>query len=264
MITTATPEQFEQIDKLREFAIDRQTYQYTDEEIAETVIDMYSQMDYKKPEIVIVDSVSQLKKHGTVYFSFWWQTWAYWYKGGEILGVKFDQDKLSLLYNWSTRCPAVVPFDVKCFVSRNPIEIHWQDRVLHNEEGMAVRFKDNTGLWFITGVKVDEQIVMQPHTQTMKQIKEEENEEVRRIRIERYGWESYLEQNNAFVIDERENEVEQNHEALFSCDNMKILVCSCPSTARVYALEVPEEINTCEHGQNWLRNTKKGFCLGAT
>lgn len=135
------------------------------------------------------------------------------------------------------------------------------DKKLHNEHGMAAKWRDGWGLWMIGGVSVDEQIVMTPESQTLDQIKNEENEEVKRIRIERYagqdkpgeGWERYLSEIGAKVVNERENVVENTREALMECDGMKVLVCHCTSTARVYGLEVPAETENCRDAQIWLR-----------
>lgn len=117
-----------------------------------------------------------------------------------------------------------------------------------------MQFADGWTLWNINGVNVDEQIVMQPETQTVQQIKSEENEEVKRIRIERFGWEKYLTAVNARVLDHRRNDIEQTDESLMRADDMNVLVCACPSTARVYALEVDPQVETCEQAQNWLWN----------
>jgi hypothetical protein len=124
---------------------------------------------------------------------------------------------------------------------------------LHCEDGPSVRWRDGWSLWHIHGVAVDEQIVLRPHTQTIEQIRGEQNEEVRRIRIERYGWDRYLREVGAVVVDTRRNDIEATREALMRTpDGETVLVCACPSTARVYALEVPSEIQTCEAAQAWL------------
>lgn len=140
-----------------------------------------------------------------------------------------------------------------CILSQPPQEIHFDDQFrLHNENGPALMWADGTKTWWINGLVVDEQIVMNPHTQTIDQIRQEENEEIRRIRIERYGWEAYLTNINAKVLDQRENEIEQTVEVLMEGDNMRVLVVHCPSTGRIYGLEVLGEIKTCAEAQAWL------------
>jgi dissimilatory sulfite reductase (desulfoviridin) alpha/beta subunit len=92
---------------------------------------------------------------------------------------------------------------------------------------MSCRFADNWGIGQLTGVEVDEQIVMSPETQTVKQIRKEENEEVKRIRIDRYGWNKYFEEINAKTIDERDNDIEGTKEFLLRSDedDMTALLC---------------------------------------
>jgi len=57
---------------------------------------------------------------------------------------------------------------------------------------MSCCFADGWGFWNIHGVPVDEQIVMRPETQTIEQIQNEPNAEVKKIRIQRYGEKKYL------------------------------------------------------------------------
>ena len=96
---------------------------------------------------------------------------------------------------------------------------------------------------------------MRPETQTIKEIRNEDNEEVKRIRIERYSWQKYLNEINATLIDERRNDIEGTREYLFKADDdMRALLCACPSTHKEFVLEVPPETETCEDAQAWLSN----------
>lgn len=155
------------------------------------------------------------------------------------------------------------PFDTVNVFSERPLAIHKEQNRLHNEDGPAIEFRDGWKHWVIGGVTVDEQIVMRPETQTLAQIKGEDNAEVKRIRIERYGWDKYLKAVNAVLVEHSRNEVEQTDEALMDADGMRVLICACPSTARVYAMEVPTTVTTCLAAQQWLRN-QRGNCIGAS
>lgn len=97
---------------------------------------------------------------------------------------------------------------------------------------------------------VDEQIVMSPQSQTIEQINNEENQEIKRVRIERYGWRKYLEAVNAKVLNVSVNSFSM--ESLMDAHNMKILCTYDPSTGRIYALEVDPECQTCEQAQRYL------------
>jgi hypothetical protein len=48
--------------------------------------------------------------------------------------------------------------------------------------------------------------------------------------------------------------VEGTREVLMQTADQRVLICHCPSTARVYAMEVPNDIGTAEEAQRWLWN----------
>ncbi|MCP4124604.1 MAG: hypothetical protein GY751_22910, partial [Bacteroidetes bacterium] len=135
-----------------------------------------------------------------------------------------------------------------------PKEIHFdEEKLLHNERGPAISYRDGYSIWSIHGKRVTEQIVMRPETLTLNQIDSESDLDMRAIMLERYGWENYLEGTNAECLDYRDNLIENTKEALYISDNGNRMVVSCP-TGRVFSLGVPEDIKTCEEAQVWLGN----------
>lgn len=177
-------------------------------------------------------------------------SWVAHYDTFRKLGVEVEN--IDGIVAAAKTCGWFIPCDVACIISDRPEVIHMVDERLHCEDGPAIRFTDGFSVWSIGGVQVDEQIVMEPHTQTIEQIMSEENEEVKRVRIERYGWEAFLQNAGAEQVDTRENPIEYTKEALFSIDGMKVLVCACPSTGRVYSLEVDPDVTTCDDAQAYL------------
>ena len=146
-----------------------------------------------------------------------------------------------------------------------PAELHLQEGRLHNEAGPSITWRDGWQLWHIDGVAVDEQIVIRPETQTLDQIHGEENAEVQRLRIDRYGWPRYLAETGATVVDKQRNDVDGTREALMEArDGQRRLVCSCPSTAKVFAMHVPREITSCEQAQQWLGGNRNVSIIGAS
>jgi len=186
----------------------------------------------------------------------------------DVLGIGFSPPLSERLDSWADLARSCMwwwPYRGICLVSERPAGINSPDgRLLHHEGGPAVRFRDNWSIWVIGGVVVDEQIVLHPDTQTIQQIRREGNTEVKRIRIERYGWDRYLAQVGAVAIDSRRNDVEATRETLMRTpDGESVLVCACPSTARVYALEVPRSVQTCERAQAWLSGGLAGRIINA-
>ena len=126
---------------------------------------------------------------------------------------------------------------------------------LHRENGPALISASGVQEWYLNGVEVTEQIVMHPETLNVNQIKKERNAEVRAIMIERYGWQLYLADSKAKMIDKRDNAVENTKEALFVTRSFgNRLVVTCP-TGRIFTLGVPNDIKTCEAAQQWLGNS---------
>jgi hypothetical protein len=140
-----------------------------------------------------------------------------------------------------------------------------EERRLHNEDGLAMAFRDGWKLWYIHGVAVPEKVVMAPEEQTLDEIAKERSAEVRRVRITRYGWTRYLNETGAKVIEQRTNDVDGTTEALMATrDNEHVFVCACPSTGRVYAMRVAREIKTCEEAQRWLHGQRDINIIGAS
>ena len=72
-------------------------------------------------------------------------------------------------------------------------------RRLHNDSYAALE-SDVENLYFINGVLVPAFVVVKPDWITIKHIRKEENAEVRRVMIERMGWDRFCEQANMKLI----------------------------------------------------------------
>jgi len=185
------------------------------------------------------------------YCGIWWGSWAGWYEGATILGVP-EIPEQETFFRWTRLCPVWMWDKRQIFILRRPTEIHWGDNGLHNESGPSVYYSPLFSLWHIDGIPVDAQIVMAPETQTLEQIDKEDNADVRAIRIDRFGWPRYLRESNAECLDSRDNEIEGTKEALYQATGQRRLVATCP-TGRVFAMGVPDEIQTCEQAAKWLQ-----------
>jgi hypothetical protein len=65
-------------------------------------------------------------------------------------------------------------------------------RRLHHETDAAALWPDGWGIYAWHGVRVPAQVILAPETLTVAQIQAEENAEVRRVMIERMGWDKWL------------------------------------------------------------------------
>jgi hypothetical protein len=189
------------------------------------------------------------------------------------LGVRYDprdsegldrETEIARSCLWWWPCRSV------CLVSERPAEFHLNlEGSLHNDAGPALRFRDGWSVWAIHGVAVDEQMVLRPESQSLRRIRREPDAEVKRIRIARYGWGRYVNEAgpaavDAAVLDRRRNDIEATRETLVrGPEGQILLVCTCPSTARVYALEVPRDLRTCAEAQAWLSGGLAGRIINA-
>jgi hypothetical protein len=62
---------------------------------------------------------------------------------------------------------------------------------MHSESGMAIRYGDGWGIYSWHGTRVPEFVIERPSEITAKHVREEQNAEVRRVMIERMGWERF-------------------------------------------------------------------------
>jgi hypothetical protein len=149
-------------------------------------------------------------------------------------------------------------------ISDRPSAIHRQENRLHCTNGPAAAWRDGWKLWYIDGIRVDEQIVMTPELQTIPQIDGESNADVKTIRVERFGWHRYLKETGAEVLDEGPNEVEGTHEVLFKAkDGSHRFVATCV-TGRIVTMGLPSEIKTRQAAQKWLGADKKRNIIART
>jgi len=96
--------------------------------------------------------------------------------------------------------PRVVHPDF-CMVSDRPeiLTVDDQNRP-HNDTGPFCRWRDGFSLYAIHGVRVTRDIVENPEIITIDRINKEENIEVRRVMMARYGWNRYITDSGAKEI----------------------------------------------------------------
>ena len=122
----------------------------------------------------------------------WWE--CYLTAGRDILGLRLSpHEKYAAWERCAIEGGFRIMHDEFCIVSDFPsrLLVDAQKRP-HCDDGPSHRWRDGWSLWHVHGVCVTEQIVMRPETLTIEQIKNENNVEVRRVMIERYGEERYI------------------------------------------------------------------------
>jgi hypothetical protein len=93
------------------------------------------------------------------------------------------------------------PFEHTVVFSERPIAIHFDDnKRLHHTTEPAVEYPDGWGIYAIRGMRVPDFVIKEPHKITAQHINREQNAEVRRVMIERMGWDRFLKEFNATKI----------------------------------------------------------------
>ena len=88
-----------------------------------------------------------------------------------------------------------------CMVSDFPERLLVDDRNRpHCADGPSHRWRDGWSLYHWHGVRVPQQVIEAPETLTVAQIQAERNAEVRRVMMERYGWERYAKASGAMMV----------------------------------------------------------------
>jgi hypothetical protein len=146
-----------------------------------------------------------------------------------------------------------------CIVSDRPEFMHIETvngrGRLHSLNGPAKRYRDGWSIYAVHGVRVSAQVIEAPETLTPEQIRTEQNAEVRRVMIERFGAARYAKELGAKVVHEDEYgkllraDVGDTEPYCF----VEVLN-STPEpdgTVKTYTLRVPPTIRTCREGLAW-------------
>ena len=88
---------------------------------------------------------------------------------------------------------------------------------------------------------------------SLKQIERETNEDIRSIRIDRFGWLRYIQESGAKELDHGGNDVEGTYEALYETPLGNKFVAVSPDTdVRIVALSVPKTVKTRDEARKFL------------
>jgi hypothetical protein len=104
------------------------------------------------------------------------------------------------------------------------------------------------------GVPVSEQIAFRPETLSVGEILAERNAELRRVMVERFGFERFMSEAKAEVLDKDRDPGGERQLLRVPMENDEPIVCVsvfCPSTARRFFLRVPPGMTTCRAAIAW-------------
>jgi len=146
------------------------------------------------------------------------------------------------------------PFKNLVVITDRPLVLHRDERTrLHCEDGPAIAYRDGFGIYAWHGVRVNAHVITKPETITLAEIDKTENIEVRRVMVERYGVGRYLGEIGAKVVDMDALKLEGSACRILLREPKsgdQWLEGTDGSTARVYFMNVPREVQTCREAHN--------------
>jgi hypothetical protein len=107
----------------------------------------------------------------------------------------------------------------------------------------------------VNGVPIDARIAFQPETITVAEVLAESNAELRRVLLERMGYDAFLNQVAATTLDRDRDLGGERRLLKVDLAGDEPLVCIaviCPSTGRRYLIRVPPSMRTCRQAAAWI------------
>jgi hypothetical protein len=93
------------------------------------------------------------------------------------------------------------PFRKVAVLTDRPTEIALDEsRRPHNTNGPAVRYSDGFEVWAFKGVRVPRDVIERPDLLTAERIRNESNAETRRVMLERFGFDRFVQEGGATVV----------------------------------------------------------------
>lgn len=165
-------------------------------------------------------------------------------------------------------CGWWAPYSHVAILQDRPVSIHFDDQTrLHNETGAAIEYSDGFGIYAIHDVRVPPFVILHPETITLEHIKNEDNAEIRRIMVERFGYERYFLETGAKIVDSDQVRVVEGEDVMMTRMLMRtengdqFLVGTDGSTNRVYTMPVLEDVKTCKEAHQQISGLDESLCV---
>ena len=150
-------------------------------------------------------------------------------------------------------CGWIFPFEKVCLICDRPLHLRFDtENRLHAEGESAIGFADGYSLYFHHGVKLPEQYgKVHPDLWQPQWLLSEENAELRRLLIQRIGYDRICQQLQAVELDSWQEYT------LLKIDNADVepiylLKMTCPSTGHIHALRVPPNVESAQEAIRWV------------
>lgn len=173
----------------------------------------------------------------------------------ENMIFKFIGGRIDLFVDAAENCGWWWPFPNICIMCEQPVEVSVSNQTffLHNEETFAIRYADGFALHALDGVLVTEQIVKREFT--THDIDAQENIELRRMMLERYGIMKYVSETESTIIHRDEYGILRKKRVSPMLDYVFVELTNSTAepdgTFRKYFLRVPPGVISAREGVAW-------------
>lgn len=188
----------------------------------------------------------------------WLSFYAYF---NEVVGLKPQTEKLAGLWQLAQSAGWVLPHQEICWISeRHHVLSRDEQGRLHSLSGPSVAYPDGWKIYAVHGVRVPEYIIERPHEITTRKIDTENNAEIRRVMVERYGTDRYVMDSGAKPI--HADKYGTLYRKDMANDEPIVLVKVLNSTPepdghfKSYFLRVPPDIQTAHAAVAWTFGRK--------
>jgi hypothetical protein len=135
----------------------------------------------------------------------WWRVWLVLHDYLGRTGVSYPPQLRTLLQLWfeqARHCHWWFPYEGIVLASERPCAIRPDGNSrLHSGSEAALEYRDGFSLHAWHGIAVEPHVIVNPAAITVAEVERESNAEVRRVLIERYGWQRYIQDCGAEVAD---------------------------------------------------------------
>ena len=185
----------------------------------------------------------------------------------EFLSSKFGvtlelkaQELLRCKQELFEECGWILPFEKICVVCDRPLHLRFdaEDR-LHAEGEPAIAFADGYSLYFHHGVKLPEEYgKVHPDLWQAEWLLSEENAELRRLLIQRIGYDRICQELAVTELDSWQEytllslEFNDDFDREGNAKPVYLLKMTCPSTGFIHALRVPPDVRSALEAIRWV------------
>jgi hypothetical protein len=198
--------------------------------------------------------------------------WISFYSFCEEIGVKYTSEQsgwLAAHRDVVKHCGWWWAFNEIVVISDRPTfqSVDGQGR-LHNETRAAMQFADGYSLWSWNGTRVSEEVITtDPTTWDAKRILNEPNSEVRRVMVERLGWDQFVATANLQLVDRQPDPANDGYDIeLYDVpqriydEAVRVILVTNASperdgTRRRFGLTVPASIDDAVEAAAWTFDT---------